>query len=264
MNELSNKQQMLLSRYLDNECGWFDQRLAEMLLARSAEARRWLHTLQCNSEATKTWLENRSEQVGDLWLEVADRLVQEERSEVFLGRRQEQGDGNWFDVRNLYWGAAGATFAAMLAVIVTNGVAPQREERAGLIEEYDHNSPVLTEASDARGTLSVESKVREPQSNLTGGAVALVGGESALIDERTGAYRPGDSKREPDDIALPNYHSNVVEVDWLRSDGRVRMLQGAKERVPIIWVRRRTPAEKRQGEVRDYRQVPMAVPVNGR
>lgn len=37
-----------------------------------------------------------------------------------------------------------------------------------------------------------------------------------------------------------------VEVDWMRSDGRVRMMHGADERAPIIWVKRRQLSRRPQ------------------
>ncbi|MBX7145634.1 MAG: hypothetical protein K1X79_14375 [Oligoflexia bacterium] len=78
---------------------------------------------------------------------------------------------------------------------------------------------MVTLSPGVRGAGAVLGGVAQESSTSNVQTVALHGRPQLLEDDRS---------------------PNVVEVDWMRSDGRVRILHDPNERAPMIWVKRRT------------------------
>lgn len=201
---LTDRQEKLLMKCFDGEGHALDRFRMQRLLCRCPEAAAFMSAL----ESTKGRISaGSSAPKVELWDRICSRLDQEARAELFLGRRivaAEKGGwrSNWAS-NYLTWGFSGAAVTACLALLMfSNGL----DSRSG------------------PGT-RIASPVGSP------GALGKAGVE--LVAER--------SKDELPRIIERNYQ-NSVEVDWMRSDGRVRLMQDPRQKNAVIWVKRRRPA----------------------
>lgn len=69
--------------------------------------------------------------------------------------------------------------------------------------------------------------------------VASSGGQGAALQEVALSSGAGRTRRVP--VPLENRDPSIMEVDWMRSSGRVKVLQDPSGDSPIIWVKRRDP-----------------------
>lgn len=151
---LSPREERLLARYHDGECGWVGRYLAERLITRRAPARSYVEALQKIQRLSR---ERPAGSVGvDLWSGIAARIAQEERAAVFLGRRGESWAerlaGFVREHRHIAWGIpSGAALAGMVLLFmapVNNypGSAPTGVARVG-----GGGAPVVNLASAGNG-----------------------------------------------------------------------------------------------------------------
>ena len=89
--ELSERQQILLSSYVDNECSYFSRLRAERLLKTNSEARLFVQSLKTTSQTFKS-LTTSTDTTVDLWDKIANRIEAEERAALYLGQRKPTAD----------------------------------------------------------------------------------------------------------------------------------------------------------------------------
>ncbi len=127
--ELSEKQQLLLSSYVDNECSFFSRFFAERLVKTSEEAQRFVNNLKNTSQACKAHIASNDPSV-DLWDRIAQRLDGEERAAVYLGQRKPVVDPTPSLMEKLLsrqaviGGLSGAAVAATVLVFVARPSKP--------------------------------------------------------------------------------------------------------------------------------------------
>ena len=122
---LREKDERLISKWLDGECGWLERWRAGRLLRGSQAARNFLENMQAVRCGAQCWGESACRCQVDLWDRIAARIDQEQRAEVFLGRRRAAAA----DVRESRFspwtlgvsGAAVAAAAALLLVFLPGG-----------------------------------------------------------------------------------------------------------------------------------------------
>ena len=193
--ELTEKQQLLLSTYADNECSFFSRWMAERLIKSNPDAQLFIDTLKNNAQifrdATTT-----NDSSADLWSKISQRIDAEERAAIYLGERKpavSEGIGaawsNWLSRHAVMGGLSGAAMAAMVLVLVT------RPSKPGEI------LPVYT-----------------------GGPVAAQSSSPFRQAAFTGAGSSGRS---------------TMEVDWMRSNGSLQLIQNPTSKSAIIWVRKK-------------------------
>jgi hypothetical protein len=142
----------------------------------------------------------------ELWDKIARRIDEEERAGIFLGRRVAEGSERaprWFErvgFDRAAWGMTGGMLAASLTVFM-------------LRQAPDASRDGLNFASTALPLTHIGMSAERPVPRVATTSSAPVSFSSAT--------------------------HNIVEVDWMRSDGRVRLLQDPSERSAIIWVKRR-------------------------
>ena len=226
MNEkgtLTRRQEELLLRYADGECGWLGRRRAEALLARDESAREFARAMQRTADEVRAAVRRESSVVEpDLWPRISMRLEQEERAAVFLGARRHETDTRRGMGWGLAWGMSGAVAAACIAALMI----------------FQQSSP-----PSGVGQLVTQAPAVVPSVNLV---------------SQHAAYQPP--------VMLED--DAPVQVDWLRSQGRVSMIQGPTRRSAIIWVNRNRQIypHRRTQPGRGIRMVednvPVAVPVS--
>lgn len=247
--KLSEREELLLMRYSDGECSKRESAQAERLVKRSDEARCFLEGLNelnsnfsiLNSEFSNSAASQSSK--VDLWDRIASRIREEERLELYLGERvikSEEAEARqglsakiaaWlgleaFSSRKISVLASSVAAAALLVVVMQQ--SPDSGDKTvanqGKQNSAEVNTTTLARANDVQ-------QMGAPAKQL----VSLEGGASASDeDPRLEEYE------EP--VILERFNKPSIEVDWVRSDGRVRMIHG--KGAPVLWIKRRGPAQQ--------------------
>jgi hypothetical protein len=195
--ELSEKQQLLLSSYIDNECSLVSRLRAERLLKTNREAQLFVHHLKNTNQTYRSLATPRDTNV-DLWDRIATRIEGEERAALYLGQRkpivaadESSLVGRLLSRQVVLGGLSGAAIAATVLVLIS------RPTTSGEI------LPVYAGGSGAAVT------------------------SSAFHQASLGAQQPHLGPR------------STMEVDWMRSNGSLKIIQNPSEKSAIIWVRKR-------------------------
>ncbi|NLF24950.1 MAG: hypothetical protein GX589_04740 [Deltaproteobacteria bacterium] len=207
---LTERQEKLLSKYLDGECGALGRLQARRLMIRSAAAQAFAEDLRNVSGYARRWYDMQAyESVGraSLWDRVDQRIGQEQRASLYLGERTlapVAKDRGW----HLGWGLSGAALAAAcLAFFILPFTGQDRN-------------------LDSVGGIYAKSATLD---NQAGGVVPQVQTVSA------GGVNIGDP------LYSERGYSSQVEVDWLHSSGQVSLIPNKDRRAPIIWVKKPSP-----------------------
>lgn len=238
-NTLTEQQESLLMKFVDGECAWLERRRAERLIAKSSEARSFVDSLlQVGRECSENLTCQPASSGKDMWQRVVQRLEEEERAAAFLGPRRIEREQGWFDEfvqAVLSWrGLSGAFAAAGVAFIALQympGKLPGGAVPGG--------TPIVLKDESAIGI--------QPVSGF---------GNAAAVSELNGASR---SFQRPRLVA----DSDTIEVDWVRSRGRVRMVKDRDAGSTIIWIKQRQPVDRAYMPQFDSAgsRYPIAIPV---
>jgi len=229
---LSLRNEKLLVRYFDGECGWIEKYLAEKLIQKNSLAREFMDTMHVIGEIT------RNERAGilkvnptptNLWDRISARIEAEEKSALFLGMRAAQTKkvgfaqrlSDVFSVSQVAWGASGAFAAACITYFFVH-VAPGSSVAHFSASQGQPNSAIRQVALHERA--AGHRSPRASDSNSLG----------------------RKSLNEPIRILTQNVPS-ALEVDWVKSAGHVRMMQDPEDRSAIIWIKRREPVAMAMG-----------------
>lgn len=195
--ELSEKQQLLLSSYIDNECSYISRFLAERLIRTNPEAKLFVQNIR-NTAQTYRALATPKDTSVDLWDRISTRIDGEERAALYLGQRKpivETNDspllGRLLSRQVVFGGLSGAAIAATVLIMIS------RPTKSGEI------LPVYT-----------------------GGTGAAVN-SSAFHQASLGAQEAGFGAR------------STMEVDWMRANGPLKIIQNPSGKSGIIWVQKR-------------------------
>lgn len=128
--ELSEKQQLLLSSYVDNECSYISRFLAERLLKNNNQARLFVQTLKNTSQTYRSLVSSQDSSV-DLWDRIERRIEAEERASLYLGNRKPTSEAphpslleRLFSRQVWVGGLSGAAIAATVLVFVSRPSKP--------------------------------------------------------------------------------------------------------------------------------------------
>jgi hypothetical protein len=195
--ELNEKQQLLLSSYIDNECSFLSRFLAERLIRTNNEAKLFIQNLKNTTQTYRALTTSRDLSV-DLWDRISTRIDGEERAALYLGHRKPvvESDsssplGRLFSRQVVFGGLSGAAIAATVLVMIS------RPTKSGEILPVYTGSP--------------------------GAAV----NSSAFHQASLGAQRTESGPR------------TTMEVDWMRANGSLKIIQHPGEKSGIIWIRKR-------------------------
>jgi hypothetical protein len=204
-NNLTDQQQLLLSRYVDGECGLIRSLQVKRLLSTQPAARRYVTQLEQTRATLSEHLSASSSVSVDLWGRIEARIDQEERAAFFLGARRIETrhdttprDSIWsaFSLPATWLGGvSGAALAGALLVLFF---------KPGQIVSFSAPQQIATQNS--------------PQQ------VQPVG--------------IGSPRYSQPRVARINRLSSF-EVDWMRSHGSLNVIPDTNGSSAIIWVRRR-------------------------
>lgn len=128
-NTLSEREEKLLMQLHDDECGFLQRLRARRLLKQSDTARAFVKQLDSVTVSVRGISSHETSiDLSGMWDRVALRIEQEERAEIFLGRRKavsEEPRSSWMAA---VWGMSGVLAAASLALVIVqrgdDGAAP--------------------------------------------------------------------------------------------------------------------------------------------
>jgi len=203
---LSEKHELLLCRYFDGECGFFERRAAQTLLNRNIAAREFFEQLSSIRKECEDFGSDTTPASVDLWDRISARIDVEERTALYSregnGTQRERSADSFFNPRIIFGGLSGAVVAALALVFITQ---PNRTP-----------SDLLTVVRGA-----------------TWGSFDQV---SPLTQISTGS---GARSGSPIRLALNRMPEAHMEVDWIRSQGQLSLIQNPRSKSAIIWVRRK-------------------------
>lgn len=248
MSELSAKQLLLLNRFYDGEVSFFGRWQVRRLLARHPEASGYMKSLSSLGDEIGALGTTDSLKIGsyNLWPVINNRIEQEERSAFFLGTRttkvERMVDAHRASIfSRLGWGATGAfTTAGILGVVVLFG--PERD--FSRIDPASSNTAIAYQQVET--TLSSDTlktaDIMEPSLRKSAAASVLPAGEVSVNFVSTES-RQDQFGRVEMGSELPSLTANAplhsgVELEWMRSDGRVVMMPSLSGSSFVIWVRR--------------------------
>lgn len=166
--ELSEKQQILLSCYIDNECSVISRLFAERLIKTNSEARLFIQNLKNSSQTYRSLTSNHDTTI-DLWDRISTRIHSEERAALYLGQRKPVGDiagpslfEKLLSRQALIGGLSGAAIAATVLVFIS------RPSRPGEILPVYTGGPVAAHNSSAfhQASLGNETQPLGPSSAM--------------------------------------------------------------------------------------------------
>jgi hypothetical protein len=270
------RQELLLLRIIDGEASWFERVRAQRLLQRNSAAQRFFdqlkdlsvyvrqHYISGVEQQLLVTQELRGELTGAKALfdakfceRVMARIEQEEQHAVYSGaltpgrrgqQRRADSPSSWLpSIDRLSWGLSGAAVAAMFTMVLTERSlvgAKYVDAGAGstpVIESVESTGaysgtprPLYSRAGlPARANVANDVASQAHARAVQGLGMTELATVSALAGTRAPenrVFRPGLELMSEDPIG--------VEVDWVRSHGRVRVLQNRESRTAIIWVRR--------------------------
>ncbi len=190
--QISEMQARILQKYYDGESNFFERIWAKHQVRTKQEAQAFLDGLKSLSKHSREEFSMDKVKV-DLWTRISNRIEQEERAELFLGKR-----GTVTEERVPFW--------SMILARPAWGISAGALALATLFVVFSSTSSLRSS-----------------------GNLASVGGEgNQLVKYETPKIIDRD---------LPS----AVEVDWVRSEGKVSVMSARNKRGPVIWVRRPAP-----------------------
>lgn len=190
--ELTEREELLLSRYFDGECGFFSRRSAEKLASSSPLARDFLGSLN-KAAGTCRAAADESAVGADLWSRIDARIDAEEHAAFYLGERRSGADSDSLlsrlRSRQALWGGLSGGLVAATALLFVVSPATKEPSRTALPGQPFQQS--------------------------------AVGGFAASP------------------ASLGNPSRSAMEVDWMRANGSLKIIQDPSGKSATIWVRRR-------------------------
>ena len=227
---LTEKQEILLCRLFDGDLGLVNRVKAKWLVRGSASARDFLASLESISVAVSAPEIKATSKRCDLWTQISQRIEAEERAAVFLGERpQTRTDSvhhadrsawyQFFSTQALLGGLSGAaTTAVVLFVVTSMRAVPTPLTSNGVGTAANSSGAVLTQASLASNGFE---NSRGPYSSALSSSMSAASSRPTLLNGRD---------------------RSIMEVDWMRGDGPLRVIQNPSEKSTIIWVKRQGTA----------------------
>lgn len=198
--KLNERQEALLSRYFDGECGVIQRLMAKRLLAQNLLARDFLRVLENNRSLHQQAKALDSDSI-DLWARIDARIEQETKAAFYLGhRRVEAAPSSAFYTRRpahaLLGGLSGAAVAAIMLVVL-----------------YNNPREIISFSAPHSSSLQRQG-VFQP--------VGL-----------------GNSRSSASSHAFAGASDPALKFDWMRANGSLALIPDPNGSSAIIWVRRK-------------------------
>ncbi|MCI5065823.1 hypothetical protein MRY87_08875 [bacterium] len=290
---LRELEELLLSKFYDGECSFFERWQVRSLLKKKRAAGEFLEVLGEGSrqygELLSSRVEERVPEEGR-WEEVVRRIEEEERASQFLGNRVLDADGRgeesvfwrFFHLPTLLSREFMGAFACSAIVIVgaqaslpylfrgDQSIDAQQfvDTQAGEVRRVQQQVP-QRQVAEVRRTpelqpssiVPVDLVSSVPISGRVGAPLTSENFDSNSFDALfSPAPNPSFSslRRAPASVYRGSRPQRItaqrevqapVEVDWIRSDGRVRMLGNSLTGAPTLFVKKRVLMRREASQV---------------
>ena len=250
-SNLTEKQEILLCRLFDGDLGLINRYRANRLAKRCCAAQEFLRNLESissavfsssavssNSALSSSQIHSHSLPPCDLWDRISQRIAAEEHASVFLGARTQQTSStnekiqqswySFFSTQALLGGFSGAATTALVLLVVSS--YKTGPSSTGLVANSTNGNSVSQQFT---------------QATLT---------NNGFEHSRTSVgapYSAASSASRP--LLLQDRGNTVMEVDWMRGDGPLRVIQNPSEKSTIIWVKRQNQSRKPSLRNNSYR-----------
>jgi hypothetical protein len=216
---LSEKDELLLSKYHDGECGVLSAFLAKRLLRDNTVAQDFLRNLEMCSRVLEAEASRVSIPAVDLWDRIDNRIDQEQKAAFYLGERRvtERAPSLIERLRASQIAVGGLSGAAIAAVALLFLYSPR--------DIASFSVPINAATSNAQNQFQ---------------QVGL-----------------GGSPISPRQAALSHRGNAPLEVDWMRSNGSLSLIPDASGSSAIIWVRRRSTSPIQARSLAPLRATPL-------
>jgi hypothetical protein len=220
--DIDEKAELMLLRYLDGECGFFEKIRAARLVSNCPAAKNFLEEMRSLGDETRRSASDAAlrSQHGeiDLWDRISARIDQEVHAELFLGSRGQvkQDRSGWIErllPPQLAWGLSGVAASVIFALVLVQGEYVNLNQRQ-----------IATSVSPVQGELEAQTGVAGLRSRVA---------PSVQSVSTTSSRRQSEIP-----VILRNNPAGALEVDWMRSDGRVHILHDEQElnMPPLFWI----------------------------
>ncbi|RIL09976.1 MAG: hypothetical protein DCC75_05370 [Proteobacteria bacterium] len=220
--QLSDKQEQLLMRFAEGQGGMIGNHRAKRLLAKHPKEQEYVRSFENSRQRQSDIIRQLTPDFSgcNLWQRVSARVEQEQRSAILLGARQQPWA--WRPQFQPYAFGAVAAAALVVAFLVPG---------AG-----DLNAPGSGEIN-----MAANSILNPPNSPLEVTEVSAVS-KVAAVQPNTHADETSllfSSLESPPVVTSRSRAPKVLEVDWMKSKGRVNLISDPQERSTMVWVRRK-------------------------
>lgn len=228
VNNLSDKQERLLTLYYDRECNFFEKLQVKRIIKLNPYATQFLEELSKCSEIVNAEVNGMGvKDLSEFCSTLNQKIENEEHAEIFHGSRNVVVEANYSRRSNftfLPWALSGALALALFFNINSNTS----------LDAVDNGLPQVVANKDIKipTRIKVAKKRISSNENPRISNVSNYGiGEEQLEDETFDAT-PYLKQRE-------YLYNPDVEVDWIRSNGSVHLIQQRNTKAPLIWISRR-------------------------
>jgi len=239
---LTQREELLLMRWFDGESGRLSSWLVKRLLVRQKAAQEYLKHLELCRISTKKHQESNcvEKSNSNVWESVLARINREEQAALYLGPRITDSNNNrpqdeettWYSVwgERFGWGVCGALGVTVVAV-VWQGLPIQRFSAKDNLELSFDKKLVI---SDKEFEPNNKNELISSGSHL----VSFGGQHSTSQSAPELALSDRASRYDNNNCNNNELLSGQVEVDWIRSDGTLRLIQGSESQSTLIWAKR--------------------------
>ena len=243
--KLSDAQISLLCEWFDGEAGWLSKVRAQRLVSRNLTAASFVEQLRGISAQTRALVDEQFAAGGkvDLWSKIAAQIEIEERTAVYTKRPMSatsskskgRGFAEWLKgsvtgARGLGVGFGSGVMTAALVLLTVlpgnqNGSLPTSPSALGSNAVDVAVAPRLNVASGAESVSYSPFDIQGTDFDLSN-EFARSGGAVSRIGRGRNAVREVSAQRAV----------SPVEMDWVRSDGRLLVMRDPNESNPVIYV----------------------------
>lgn len=224
---ITNLKEKLLMQYMDGELSFWLKPLATLLIKKDAKSAKYIESLTRCSSSLKQQLSQQTStlnQIGlnpELSANIFARIQQEEHAQVFLGKRELEQVSVWQKFNNSLFSlpSAGLATAALLAFVFFGS---SNSNKLGTTESNLKTASTINDQTQIENVSLTQSTTAEIESN-----------SSSYVAPRI----------------LKDRQVMPIEVDWMRSSGRVSVMPSNGNQSAIIWVK------KPRSEVQNSRQL---------
>jgi hypothetical protein len=197
---LSEKQELLLSRFHDGECSCLSAFFARRLLSKNTSAQHFLSELKGLSSQCSDFVSEPSS--VDLWTRIDARIEQEQRAEFYVGTHRSRAarEPLWERINLRHATFGGLSGAAIAAAVLMVLAQPQQ---------------IVTFSAPAAGPVAHNQLIQ--QAGITN------------ANTQRSLYQ-----------TTPVKQHRSLEVDWMRANGSLKLIPDPSGSSAIIWVRPRS------------------------